>query len=358
MIAPAAFGGAESVVRALAIGACQIGRGSSVINLSQGGNEGPLASQLREAGVSVFTVSCGRRRYRTEAKAVTKILEDAGADLAHTHVYHGDFVGYWAARRCGIPVVTTVHGSTGGDLKNRLYEYLDRRLLRRFDAVMCVSPQLHDRIIEAGCPRNKVHFIPNGHLPVAHISRNEARSVLRLSETGSVIGWIGRLSHEKGPDLVIDALGRLERDYTAAVLIGDGPCRPALEEQISGLAGASITLAGVRRDAARLLPAFDALVISSRTEGLPMVLLEAMAAEVPVVSFAVGGIPTVLDEKTGWLVGPGDVGGLATAIATALTNRGDALARAAAAKCLIHERFGIERWMEQIDEVYSAVLPR
>ena len=111
-------------------------------------------------------------------------------------------------------------------------------------------------------------------------------------------------------------------------------------------------MVGALEEADRLLPAFDALVLSSRTEGTPMVLLEAMRVEVPVVSFAVGGVPDALGD-TGWLAAPGDLVGLAAAITSVLSTPDEAARRAALARVRVEERHGEARWLNAYSELYG-----
>ena len=127
VIAPALVGGAETVVRLLAAESAGAGVEAEIIALIQ--MEGPHAfvGEARSEGTLVTEVRCGRRRYRAEAAAVAERLRAAEVAVVHTHGYHADIVGSWAARRCGLPVVATVHGFTGGGLKNRLYEWMQRR---------------------------------------------------------------------------------------------------------------------------------------------------------------------------------------------------------------------------------------
>ena len=322
VIAPAPIGGAESVVRGMAVESCRRGAGVGIAALLQGAGLHPFGDlDTREDGL-VVEVRCGRRRYGSEVRELSGILQARGVQVVHTHVYHGDFVGYWAARRCSLPVVATVHGFTHGALKNRFYQWADLRLLRRFDAVICVSGPIRKRLLVAGVPAGKTHLVPNGYVPERFLSPGEARKELGLGPEETVIGWIGRLSHEKGPDLLIDAVAGLPLPRPVCVVIGDGPERHHIGQRIArrGLTGRDLRLAGPLSSAARLLKAFDVLVLSSRTEGVPMVLLEAMAAGVPVVGFAVGGIPDVVDESSASLVAPEDVRGLTRAIAAVLAS--------------------------------------
>jgi glycosyltransferase involved in cell wall biosynthesis len=356
VIAPAAFGGAESVVRALASGRQRLGGRTEVIALVEGDGPHPFVDDLRGMGVSTHGVSCGRRRYWAEARAVADLLCRLDARVVHTHVYHGDVVGYWAARSRGRSVVATVHnGFVGGDWKNRLYEWADRRLLRRFDAVMCVSHDARTRLVRSGAPPSRVALVCNGYDGRGSLPRCEARRRLGAGEGIKTIGWVGRLSQEKGPDLFIRALVLARIDRAMAVMLGSGEEQSRLTALAAslGLGPDSLRMVG-QRDAGALMSGFDVLVMSSRTEGLPMVLLEAMAAGRPVVAFAVGGIAEVLSAESGWLVPPGDVSGLARAIGEALGAPEEAERRAVAARRLIESRFGLEQWVESVEAVYAT----
>lgn len=184
------------------------------------------------------------------------------------------------------------------------------------------------------------------------------RARLGLAETQVAFGWIGRLRFEKGADLFVEALARLGLGGGLGIVIGEGAERERVEARARelGLGADRLRFAGLRGDAPSLLAAFDAVVISSRTEGLPVVLLEAMAAGTPVAAFAVGGVPDVLDAASGWLAPAGDVDALAHALRSLLEDPREAQARAREARRILASRFGVERWLEQIDGVYARAL--
>jgi len=357
VIAPAEVGGAESVVCALASGRRALGGKTEVIALVDRPGLHSWIDDLRRDGVPVHVLPCRHRRYRAHSRAVAELLVARGADLVHTHVYHANFVGYLAARSCARRVVATVHGFPGGDWKNRAYQWFDSLLLRRFDAVICVSDQARVRLVRAGCRPERLTAIPNGHGGKTCLPRAIARTRLGLSQGVPAVGWVGRLSPEKGPDLFLRALPRVEVDGAVAVLIGAGPEQGRLSSCAAalGLRGDTVRIAGPREDAASLLSAFDVLAITSRTEGLPMVLLEAMAAGTPVVAFAVGGIPQVLTAESGWLVPGGDIAACAAAITEALRAPAEAARRAAAARRVLDTRFGRDQWVRNVEAVYATV---
>jgi glycosyltransferase involved in cell wall biosynthesis len=360
LIAPAPAGGAETVVRSLVRAGTAHGLQSLVATLHQDDLPSPFVEQLRADGSAVEEIRCGRRRYFDERAAVGTLLRRWNADVLHTHVYHADLVGYLTPRPRRVALVATVHGFTGGGWKNRWYEGADRWVLRRFDGVICVSASVRDRLAASGAKPDRIHLVPNGYQIGASIARSEARSSLAIAANGPLIGWVGRLSGEKGPDLFLEALATAHRPDMVGVMIGEGAAQAALERQAHslGLDGRRLRFAGRRPDAAALMPAFDMLVLSSRTEGTPMALLEAMSAGVPVVAFGVGGIPQVLDQNCGWLVRPGDVAGLARAIGEVLSDPAEALRRAERARALVESEFGTARWIERIRQVYQAARPR
>lgn len=356
VIAPVPAGGAESVVRGLTLASAAQGLEASVAALLQSDEPSPFVVRLRQDGTTIHEIRCGRRRYLKEVTAVQRTLASCAAEVVHTHVYHADGVGYLAARRCHVPVVATVHGFTGGDWKNRLYQWVDQRLLRRFDAVICVAEPVRQELLRSGVRPARLHLIPNAYQPVELLTRATAREQLGLEPAGAVAGWVGRLSTEKGPDLFLAAMAHRQLAGVTGVMLGDGPERPALlrQQRSLGLDERRVRLAGNRVDAAALMPGFDVMVLTSRTEGTPMALLEAMSAGVPVVAFAVGGIPQVLDTTSGWLVEPGDTTGLGRAIQEALADRTESGRRAAQAREVLRTRFGVGQWMDRIREVYLA----
>ncbi len=357
IVAPAPYGGLETVVRALANASRERGRDVVVAILLQDGEPHPFAERLRADGVAVREIRCGRRRYLAEIGAMVGLLREVGATLVHAHNYHADLVGWAAARRCGLPVVSTVHGFSSSDWKGWLYEWLDVRLLTRFDGVICVSEQTEAIMRRAGCRPERVFLVRNGHWAPPPLPRADARRVLGLDQDAAVVGWVGRLSVEKGADLLLDALsGSAPPPAGHVVLVGDGPERDALEARVraAGAPLARVRFAGRRDDAPALLAAFDVLALSSRREGTPMVVLEDMGAGVPVVAFGVGGVPQVVDGATGWLVPPGDVSAFAVALGEALSRPDEAARRAAAARRCLAERFGAAEWLERTDAVYAA----
>jgi len=348
----------ERVVEALAAGHQRRGHRVAVAAVfTPGRAEPPLLASLRRSGVDVHPIQLPGRRYLRERVTIGRLCAALRPDVVHTHGYRPDVLDAGVARRYGAPVVTTVHGFTGGDWKNRLYEYLQVRAYRRFDAVVAVSRPMTEQLARAGVPAERIHCIPNawaGEAPT--LSRDAARRALGLPATGFVIGWVGRFSREKGPDVLVQAMPWLADLPVTAAMVGDGPARAAAQAQATRLGVADrIAWPGAVPDAARLLPAFDVFALSSRTEGTPIVLFEAMAAGVPVVASRVGGVPDVVGDAEAVLVPGENPRALADALRGVIADPASAGARAGAARRRLETEFAAEPWFEQYEGLYRAV---
>ncbi|MCH7490439.1 MAG: glycosyltransferase, partial [Gemmatimonadetes bacterium] len=230
--------------------------------------------------------------------------------------------------------------------------------LRRAQAVIAVSRGLEEQLLGSGVPRSRLWYIPNAYEAVKTRPREQARAALGVTSTATVVGWIGRFSAEKGADVFLRAMKCLVPLGVQAVMIGDGPEKVPTMELARDLGlGSTVCFVGPVPDASTLMKAFDLVVISSHTEGLPLVLLEAMGAGVPVVATAVGEIPKVLDRgRLGMLAPPGEPERLADAMRGVLRDLSGAAERAARAQQQVADHYGVDSWVDQIIEVYQAAL--
>ena len=358
--APSDVGGLERVVQGLAREQRRAGHDVHVAAILTGpAVDHPFLTPLADAGVETHIVLPGPRGYRRERGAVAELCRRLRPTVVHTHGYRPDVLDAGVARRAGVPVVTTVHGFTGGDWKNRVYEWLQCRAFRRFDAVVVVSQPLKTRLVRAGVHAERIHVVPNAWRPGPALDRAAARRALGLGPETFVVGWVGRLSREKGLDVLLDAIGHVADLPLVASVIGDGAERRSLAAQARrlGLDG-RVRWHGVVPDAAPLFAAFDLFVLSSRTEGSPMVVFEAMAAGVPVIATDVGGIPEMLTPEEAVFVPPDHPAALAAAIRAAYRAPAAARARAARARERLCRDFGTERWCERYDGIYQLVSSR
>lgn len=345
------------MVRALVLGA----RGSKVearvaAVIPSGRPDHSFVRAFRDTGVEVFTIEVPRRGYLKEREGVARLCRTLHPDVVHTHGYRADVLDAPVARSLGIPVVSTVHGFTRGDTKNRFYQWLQRRALRRFDAVVAVSRPLADDLA-GSISRERLYYVQNACCASEPpLDREVACRELRIAPNGFRVGWVGRLSAEKGPDILVEALGQLGDLPLAVSFVGPGPMRPALEARAAALGvGNRITWHGVVAGAGRFLRAFDVLVLTSRREGTPVVLLEAMAAGVPIIAADVGGVPDVVSSKEALLVPPQDPCALAAALRDILQHPTAARQRAHMARERLEREFGVPAWLGRYEAVYRAV---
>jgi len=261
---------------------------------------------------------------------LSRLLCRVSADALCCHGYKANLLGLLAARWLRIPVIAVSRGWTAETWRVRLYEVLDRRVLGRMDRVVCVSHAQAERVRRARVAPQKTMVIHNA-VRADRFSGprdgNRARLEQLFAEAPErIVGAAGRLSPEKGFEVLLDAAAEAVRDDPSVgfVLFGEGPLRDALAEKIRelGLKGRFV-LAGSCPELDRLMPCFDLFALPSFTEGLPNVALEALAAGVPVVATAAGGTPEVVrDGENGYLVPPGNSAALAKRIADALSGEG------------------------------------
>jgi glycosyltransferase involved in cell wall biosynthesis len=352
--APAAFGGLESVLLELTGGHRRAGhRVVLAAVLDPGAVVGAVPDRAAAAGVEVVPLSVPPRAYPLEYRQLREVIRRIRPDVVHTHGARSDLIGGLAARRAGVPWISTMHGFTGGDRKNRFYEWLQVRACRRAQAVVAVSSPIRNVLVRGGVSADRVHLLANAWTPQPLLPRGEARRRLGVAEGEPVIGWVGRLTHEKGADLFLEALALIQDVPWRADLIGEGRERAVLEAQARRLEiGHRVHWHGLLPEAASLFPAFDSWVLSSRTEGTPIALFEAMAARVPVIVADVGGVPDVVSSVEALLVPAGRPEALAAALRAALAAPEAAAARAAAAHRRLTATYAPQPWLDAHETLY------
>lgn len=358
ILAPGRFGGLERVVEMLSREQAEAGHEvHAILTVGPTAADHPLAAELAQLGVRVTVVTLPPRSYLTEQRELRRLLEGISPDVIHTHGYRPDVLVRRVARRLGIAMVSTAHGFTGGSWKNRFFEWLQIQSWRRIDGVVAVSRTLAARLESVGVPPARLHVVPNAwRAGEALLPRAEARAALQLPPDVIVIGWVGRLSWEKAADVMIHALPHLSRAGVVLAIVGTGRERAALESLASELnVSHRIYWIGELRGAARYFSAFDCFALSSRTEGTPIALFEAIAAGVPVVATAVGGVPDVIGAEEGRLVAPQDPEALARAIEEVFEHRTEADTRVAAASRRLAD-FDGEKWQARYSVVYRHAM--
>ncbi|HMP06045.1 MAG TPA: glycosyltransferase [Lacipirellulaceae bacterium] len=356
-------GGPEKQVLGLAAHLLPAGCRTIFLSFSESGRARPFLDEASQQGWDAVELVENWPHWRRAAREIADHLKSHRIEVLCTNGYKPDLIGYAAARRAGVPVVAIAHGWTGATRKVRLNEMVDRWILRRFDCVVSVSEAQAAKVARAGVSRTRMMTILNA-VPPASCGRSPARRAelesLFPQSPRLIVAAAGRLSPEKGFDVFVDMAGRIAGDMTDVgfAIFGEGPLRDQLAADIRtrGLQD-RVVLAGFRSDLCELLPQLDVLVLSSRTEGLPVVLLEAMAADVPVVATSVGGVPEVIEDgRCGLLVPPDDPNALTHAVGQLAADAAmrQQLGRAGAQR--VAERFSQAEQAQRYYEVFARLL--
>jgi glycosyltransferase involved in cell wall biosynthesis len=322
-----------------------------------------LAGTLRARGVPVTMLRYTPRGFAVTLCDLVKLIRAKGVAVLHTHEFFMNTLGLMASWLTGVPLVATVHGRNYySDRARRRIAY---RLVGRFAGRLVTVSEANKRFLaeRVGIPPRRVQVIPNG-VPVDGRASSVALSALReslgLNQHHPVIGTVGSLYPVKGHRYLIDAAPFVLERFPQAifVIVGQGGLRKELEAQAARLeVAAHLRFLGHREDVHNLLSIYDIFVLPSLSEGMPLALLEAMAAGLPAVATRVGGVMEVLDDrKTGLLVPSRDSRALADKMITLLGDPPLAKELGEAARHVAASRFPLAGMVRAYEGIYSQVI--
>jgi glycosyltransferase involved in cell wall biosynthesis len=299
------------------------------------------------------------------ASRLLEVCRRERVEVWHGHDYKSNALGLLLRRRWPMRLVTTLHGWVRRTVRTPLYYAIDRLTLPHYERVVCVSEDLHRAARACGVPHDRCILLENA-IRADEFTRRQAaegaKARLGLPAGRMVVGAVGRLSAEKGFDLLIRVVERLLRDGIDLELwiVGEGSEEARLRALVAELGlGERIKLLGYRPETIPLYEAMDVFALSSLREGLPNVVLEAMAMEVPVVATRIAGVPNLIrHEQNGLLVEPGDAEGLAQALGRLL---GDERLRGRlrrAGRTTIEAGYSFEARMARLRDIYDRLLYR
>ena len=320
-----------------------------------------LLDRAGEQGLDVHELPCRGQISPGAVSALRRLAQDRRIDCIHTHDYKSHVHGLAAARQLGIPTVATLHGWISSDLRRRLYRSVERALLPLFEAVTVVSSEMAERLQQLRWWRPRRLLTVGNAVDTRRFSDRTAgfgRAHWGLDKDDFVFGVIGRLSDEKGQVLLIDAFAKIAaaRSRVHLLLVGDGPDRDRLASRARELSLTDrIHLAGSQREVERALRDLDCYVSPSRTEGMPMVILEAMASGVPIIATRVGAIPDMLADGAGRLVPREDVLALAQAMAAAADGELDLGEMATRARDRCVQQYSVSAQADQFARIYQSI---
>jgi glycosyltransferase involved in cell wall biosynthesis len=292
-----------------------------------------------------------------------QVMRDARPALVHSHSSKAGVLARRAAYRLGLPALHTPHvfsfQMTSSPARRRLYARLERIAAGWCRYVICVSEAERQAALAWRiCPPEKLALIRNGLdvRPYAALPGRGYRAQVGVDPEAELLLAVGGLRAQKDYPRLLQAIAALRRarPRLRCLIAGDGPDRALVEQMIAALGlGGVVTLLGERPDVPALLSAADLFVMTSRYEGCPYSLLEAMAARTPVVTVRASGVDEIVAPGTGWMVPRED---LPAALAEALDHPQEAALRAERAHELIAGRFRLEDMLAQTAALYDACL--
>jgi glycosyltransferase involved in cell wall biosynthesis len=345
-------GGAERVLVHTVKGLAERGWGVTVAGFER--RSGQVADELRRLGVEVVDLGISRHLAFLAIPRLVALLRRERATVIYTFLIHAHLVGRVAARLAGTPVVLSSQQTLSWE--GRFVEALNRWTARWCTRIVAVSRSVAAYMVDdVGVPASRVEMIPNC------VDADHFRMPFPDFHAPIVIGSIARLSPEKDLPTLLRAFARIRAQAPAVrlILAGHGPERPTLERLVEELQLTdAVEFLGHVTDVRTVHARVHVVVLSSLVEGLPVAVLEAMAAGRPVVATAVGGnVEAVLDGRTGFLVAPRNPEALADAVLAIIGDPARALAMAECGQRHVDEHFTARAVAEKTHRMLLDLMP-
>jgi glycosyltransferase involved in cell wall biosynthesis len=338
------------------------------------GSGNQLLEEAGDAGLEVIVQPALRspidpRSDLAALRALSELLRNRPFDVVHTHTAKAGALGRTAAHRAAVPrIIHTYHGFPFHEFQSRgrrnAYVAMERRLGRITDVALCVGTgvaveAVRRRLVAPERIRTIGVVVEGGaetELPARMPgARDRARRALGIPSGATVIGAVGRLTYQKAPEDFLSMIGRMRPADVVGVWVGGGELAGRIGRLARAQPAGHIILAGERADVPEILPAFDIFMLSSRYEGLPTAVVEAMVCGIPVVATAVNAVAdVVVPGETGLLVPPRRPDLAAEAVRYLLDRPAVAARMAVTARARLGERFGIPALRDVLTAVYTG----
>jgi len=361
LISTLGFFGAENVMLEISKGLRELGQEvyvGAIVNKAQRSLD--VIERASEEGFETDTFISDDRFNLRNLQQIRSFIRSRGIEIIHTHNYKSNFYGLISTGTLSVKRVSTCHNWSGTSLKMKAYKGLDVLQLRCYDKIVAVSDTIRDELLKWGISKRKTLLVRNGIDVRRFPSSKDAgmvRSQLGILPDEKVIGSVGRIEKGKGHEQMLEAAESILASYprTRFLVVGDGPLLNDLKIKASGL---PFIFTGMRRDVEDMYAAMDIFVLPSMNEGLPMVMLEAMCSDKPVVVSRVGEIPHVInDGRDGLLIEPGNKKQLIDAVNLLLCDRDKAISIAREGKKRILDCFATGRMAGDYLNIYKRILP-
>lgn len=324
----------------------------------------PLAPQLRDAGIELVVLPRRMDPDLTRLWRLPRVVRRYRPALIHSYLFVANAWARLVGTVLGVPVIISERSAAVDKSRGRL---IIDRLLARAAIFMIANSQAGAELAIARheIASHKVAVVHNGIALEGFDSAQPvgaARTALGLAPTEPVVGIVGRLSQVKNHRTFFHAMAKIAAEVPSLRLlcVGEGPLRAELEALVSTLALQDRTVfTGLRSDIPDLMRTMNVIALTSTWEGLPNVLIEAMAASRPVVATHVGGVPeVVVHDETGLLVPPGDPSALAAAVLSLLKNPTLATEMGRKGRARVEQQFSIKRMVAETEAIYDHLLDK
>jgi len=349
------FGGPERAI----VGQCRSSKKFDMMcgSFLRGGKSNRFLEECKRSGIETICIPEGfTGDFRVVGK-IREIIKSKRLDLIVTHDYKANFFTYYAVRKSGARQVAHFRGWTAEDFKDKIYNRINWIFLKKIPAVLTVSSTTRQLLINRGIPADRVSVVPNA------IDCNDgiqpSRDGQRISGEKIKVVAAGRLSHEKGYDILLDAVSRIIKEAPPFVLsiYGHGPEEESLKEKAVKLGLADcVEFCGFVDDVKPVFRVSDFMVLPSRSEGMPNVILEAWSQKLGVLSTAVGGVPEMIQPgQNGLLVPSEDIPALADKLLFAFANPAEMYLYGEKGHETVREKYSYRKQAELLEKIYTEI---
>jgi len=327
------------------------------------GEQSQFIQAVTATGAECFPLSMRGFLDFSGIREIVEFVKKHDIKMIQTHDAQTRRVGFAVKLLTGVLHITSMHGWIQNTLKQKIGTWLDKRFIRTAKKVIVVSHKMRDLAKNIGIENGKIVTLRNGVLlddyPLDYQSEKITKEYL-LPQNKVIIGIIGRLSEEKGQVDFVRIAGKVlsQRDNCHFIVVGDGPLTNEVQSEVDRLrVREHFTFTGHRTDMLDIYSAIDILAITSYTEGLPNVLLEAFALSKAVVSTDVGGVSEVLHhDVNGCLANPGDIELIANHLIRLVNDEQLRKRFGRQGRMTIEKEFNFRKRVEKMEALYDSIL--
>ncbi len=355
------LGGAERMAYCIAKGLDKKRFNITVCSLKRFSS--PILKEMEENDVKVYFIKNKKKLSMSFYNDLLSVIRTVKPDIIHTHNFYPNMYGRLLGKMMPRAKIA-IHEHGTAYLKTRKERFIDKCLIGFTDMVLAVSMSVVNSLVDIeGIPPSKITLLPNGvdlnEFNPANIHTNDIKKSLGIPSSSKIVGMVARLHKHKDHETLLYAMSDIIKNEpeTTLVLVGDGPEKKKLQKLSEKLTiSKNVIFTGYRKDVPELTSLFDIAVLSSKTEGFGISLLEAMAMEKPVVATSTGGtVDIVADGVNGFLVPPCDTASLKETIIKILKDESLARRFGLMGRRIVEEKFSMDKTIQNLEYIYETL---